>query len=118
MRTIDIASPTPRNTSTRIGAVTAIALATMFGILAYMRPAAAQAACGTHSEVVKTLDKEFGEQPVAVGLSSVGTIIQVFTGRDGNTWTIVATRPNGLTCLVAIGEAWQSLPKNFRGPDS
>ncbi len=30
---------------------------------------------------------------------------------DGTSWTMVVTLPNGTSCLLAKGEAWENVPK-------
>ena len=41
-------------------------------------------------------------------------MIEVFATRDGTTWTMVLTTPNGLSRLIASGESW-TLIKEFAG---
>ena len=31
----------------------------------------------------------------------------------GATWSIIVTRPNGMSCLVAAGEAWRELSERM-----
>ena len=81
-------------------------------------PAAAQAppagelqpACQTHDEIMQMLNQKFAELPAALGLQSNGQLIQVFASKDGTTWTIVTTRPDGVSCIVALGRNWESMP--------
>ena len=80
-------------------------------------PAAAQApaggmqpACQTHDEIMQMLDQKFAETPTALGLQSNGHLIQVFASKDGMTWTIVTTRPDGVSCIVALGRHWEAVP--------
>ncbi len=76
-------------------------------------PAAAQTACTMRSAVAERLAEDYAEAPVAAGLASSGAVFEVFTSGDGATWTIVLTQPDGMTCLVAAGEAWTTLPVKF-----
>ena len=62
------------------------------------------------------LENKYSEKPVAFGLANNGGAIEVLTTEDGSTWTIVITLPNGMTCLVAAGEDWESFPKVTWGP--
>ena len=34
-------------------------------------------------------------------------VVEVFPSGDGSTWTIVVTMPNGTSCAVVNGEAWE-----------
>lgn len=72
-------------------------------------------ACHDHKEVVKMLDQQYSEAPEALGLQSNGHVVQVFVSADGSSWTIVTTRPDGVTCIVAAGENWESISVD-RGP--
>lgn len=81
--------------------------------LALLLPNAARAQtatgppCADRTSVVHNLHNVFGERLVGYGLSTAGTLIEVYAGRAG-TWTIISTRPNGTSCLVATGEAWEA----------
>jgi hypothetical protein len=66
-----------------------------------------QMPCAQRAEVVKMLRDHFGESPIAHGLAHTGAVAEVFLGPKG-TWTIVATAPNGLSCMVGSGESWQN----------
>ncbi len=61
-------------------------------------------ACHDHENVIKMLDRQYAEAPEAVGLQANGHLVQVFVSKDGASWTIVTTRPDGLTCIVAAGD--------------
>ena len=83
----------------------------LIGAVAIGSPAMAadqsQAACGPHTDVIKALGDKFHETPAATALTSAGTLLEVLTARDGSTWTIIVSRPDGLSCIVAAGENWQ-----------
>lgn len=72
---------------------------------------AAQAAqCAPRDQVVAGLATGFDEARHALGLTGTAQgqaqVIEVFTSASGS-WTITVTLPDGTTCLVASGEAWQ-----------
>jgi hypothetical protein len=64
-------------------------------------------ACGPHPDIIKTLGDRFHETQSATALTSAGTLLEVLTARDGSTWTIIVSRPDGLSCVVAAGQNWQ-----------
>lgn len=35
---------------------------------------------------------------------------ELLTTRDGKTWTMLMTRPDGTACVIAAGEAWDEIP--------
>jgi hypothetical protein len=61
--------------------------------------------CAARGDVIKMLREHFGETPVAQGLAHTGAVAEVFLGPKG-TWTIIATSPQGLSCMVGSGENW------------
>ncbi len=62
--------------------------------------------CGKHADVVRMLRQNFGEGPIGQGLAHTGAVAEVFIGPNG-TWTIVATSPDGTTCMIGSGQSWQ-----------
>jgi hypothetical protein len=78
--------------------------------------ASAQQLCAEHADVVKQLDARHAEAPVAFGITANGGVIEVFSTGDGSTWTMVLTTPDGTTCMLAAGEAWETLPSLMAGP--
>src|SRR5262245_32848661 len=70
---------------------------------------AASPKCGPRTEVRSQLAQKYSEAPAAIGLASAGALIEVLTSDDGSTWTILVSRPNGTSCLVAAGEEWHQL---------
>ena len=79
------------------------AVAVSPAVAAEQRPAA----CGPHTEVIKALGDKFHETQAATALTSAGTLLEVLTASDGSTWTIIVSRPDGLSCVVAAGQNWQ-----------
>jgi hypothetical protein len=67
--------------------------------------------CAPRPEILKQLSKQFKEAPVALGLAKNGSVIEVLTSDDGETWTIMVSQPNGPSCLVAVGEGWEELKR-------
>ena len=68
--------------------------------------ATTQMPCGKRTDVVRMLRETFGEGPIAQGLANTGAVAEVFINAEGH-WTIVASSPNGLTCMIGAGESWQ-----------
>lgn len=77
------------------------------GLTACALPAHAQQACAPRADIVAQLASAYGEHRVAAGLQSPG-VIEVFASAETGTWTIIVTRPDGIACAVAAGEAWQA----------
>ena len=89
-------------------ATTTLAIA-LTGFLA--GAAQAEGRCTERDAALKTLKDKYQEAPVAVGVASDGNLVEVLSNEDGNTWTIMLTKPGGKSCIVAAGEGlvWRKL---------
>ncbi|OHC74944.1 MAG: hypothetical protein A3G18_01310 [Rhodospirillales bacterium RIFCSPLOWO2_12_FULL_58_28] len=65
--------------------------------------------CGDRNKGIAELKNRFAEEPVSMGLSSGGEVIEVFKS-DTGTFSIIITRPDGVSCLLLSGENWEQLP--------
>lgn len=66
--------------------------------------------CNTHEKITAGLKQNFGEDVQAIGITSVGALIEIYTSPHG-TWTVVLTIPNGPSCLIADGVDFQIVPQ-------
>src|SRR5262245_26284258 len=93
--------------------------AVMFLALAIGMPGTANAAssglCGSRTQLLDQLSKRYQEVPVALGVTSNGSLVEVLTSDRGSTWTIMISQPNGASCLVAVGEGWEELKRVASG---
>ena len=92
-----------------------VTLGILLGIWAFERSASARPVCMPHAELEAQLSDKFSEHQAAAGLDRNGHLIEVYSTNDGATWTIVMTKPSGLSCIVASGEAWHELDKGTPG---
>ncbi|MFQ5955969.1 MAG: hypothetical protein ACE5JZ_12960 [Kiloniellales bacterium] len=90
----------------RIFGTIGLAMTLMLAVAVMSSPAEAQTVCLAHAELVKQLSRRYAEEPMGIGLANDGTVMQLFTSKDGDTWTLVRTLPDGTSCLMAGGEAW------------
>lgn len=65
--------------------------------------------CGPRESLAKVLTGRFAELPVSMGLAKDGAMLELFTTATGGTWTLLATNPKGVSCVVSHGESWMSL---------
>ncbi len=72
-------------------------------------PALAQQNCGPRQVVVERLQGHYGETRRSIGMATQGRVVEVFASAESGTWTITVTLPNGMTCLVASGQAFETL---------
>ena len=89
----------------------------VFACGAFANPLAAQTAptngrmpCHNATEIAKQLSNKYSEAPVAFGLQSNGNLLQVYFSEEKDTWTVVSTTPAGISCILAAGKRWESLP--------
>ena len=74
-----------------------------------------RAPCAPRRELLDLLAAGTAQTPVARGLAKAGglvartSIVEVLATEDGTIWTALLTAPNGVSCVLAGGEAWQSL---------
>lgn len=69
-------------------------------------PSLAQGACAPRADLARVLSQQHSEAPVALGLASNGNLMEVFASKLGESWTLVMSMPNGISCVVAAGESW------------
>lgn len=67
-----------------------------------------QSFCGDRTEIVASLSKDFQESRLATGLMNQDAVVEVFASGNGS-WTILATRTDGLSCILSSGEGWDSM---------
>ncbi|MFN3614512.1 MAG: hypothetical protein ACK4WC_08130, partial [Rubrimonas sp.] len=58
---------------------------------------------------------KYGETRRAAGLQNRGSVTEIFASEKTGTWTIIVTRPDGVACAVAAGEAWQQEAAELAG---
>lgn len=83
------------------------ASAVILGITAMPPPVQAQTICMKRDALVSQLNRQYGELRRATGLGSAQALIEVWVSYDTGSWTILLTRPNGTSCIMAAGDAWQ-----------
>ncbi len=67
--------------------------------------------CVERAALIRQLASKYEEAPVGIGLTAAGGVIELLTSQRGSTWTIIVTRPDGITCLFAAGEGWEAVPR-------
>lgn len=65
--------------------------------------------CAPREAVVDRLADGYGESRQSMGLGANNQVVEIFASSETGTWTITVTMPNGLTCLVASGQAFEEL---------
>lgn len=89
-------------------------LSALAAMLVTAAPAWAQP-CDGHEYVVEGLKNIHGEEPRGMGLERSGAVIELLVSPD-RTFTILLTRPDGETCVMAAGRNWEMYPET-EGPE-
>ena len=77
----------------------------------------AQSQCAPRTEVIKVLAAKYQESQRALGLINEKAMMEIYVSPKG-TWTMVVTNEQGVSCVLADGEAWDEKPSVAMGPSS
>ncbi len=83
-----------------------ILLAVIFALVSSV--AMAQVRCGQRENIVKWLAAKHNEGSIAFGVTISGSLVEVLSTKEGETWTIIITSSEGSSCIVAVGEGWRT----------
>jgi hypothetical protein len=83
--------------------------------IAQQIPAGSGDLCLARGEMARLLDARFAETPAALGVTEAGGLVELFHAKDGATWSIILTTPQGRSCLLASGEGWSERPRPAPG---
>ncbi|NNE51182.1 MAG: hypothetical protein HKN30_02145 [Sulfitobacter sp.] len=81
----------------------------LFGMVSTGPPAHA-AGCALRDAMVEKLTETYAERLTATGLQNAQSMVEIWTSDETGTFTILVTRPNGISCLVSAGEHWTPVP--------
>ncbi|MEM6676811.1 MAG: hypothetical protein AAF675_02940 [Pseudomonadota bacterium] len=63
--------------------------------------------CGKRADIVADLERKFGETRRSYGLARQQGVVEIWASEKGS-WTILLSRPGGIACLMAAGEAYEA----------
>ena len=69
----------------------------------------------SHYRIIEKLGEGYSEAPIARGLASSGGMVEVFSSPDGETWTLLLTSPQGISCMMSEGQAWMAVQPVLAG---
>lgn len=64
--------------------------------------------CGPRPQVMDILTDGYGEGTRATGMAADGSMMELLAAPTG-TWSLTVTLPDGTTCLVASGTAFETV---------
>lgn len=94
----------------------AISLGLVAALAATQSAYSQQQKCGPRDAVLKSLSQKYKESRRAIGLSPNNVIVELHASEETGTWTLTLSRPNGITCLVAAGVAFEALNEEHLVP--
>lgn len=71
--------------------------------LAMLSQATAHQVCGARKDIIEGLGREYGETVRYEGINTEGNYLELLRSDKEGTFTLIATRPGGLTCIVDSG---------------
>jgi len=87
-------------------------------LLAALVPTAlsAQTNCAERTTVVAKLETSYGEEFAGGGLQNANHVFEVWFSDEKGTWTILMTRADGMTCIMASGTNWREAMPGLKKP--
>lgn len=90
-------------------AVFALALAALLALtLPVLAEPGIQNDCGP-AKIVDEALAQYGEREIARGATLHGELVRIYASPEGKTWTLVVTVPQGVSCVVEVGKAWETV---------
>lgn len=69
--------------------------------------------CAPRDQVLPLLQQTYGETRHGIGLIGSAQVMELFTNAKTGTWTITASLPDGMMCMVASGEQYEAVTENL-----
>ena len=87
-------------------------------LLAVVLPTTLQAQnnCAKRDIVIEKLSANYGEAFGGGGLQNSNRVFEVWFSEEKGTWTILMTRADGVTCIMASGTNWRDVDPAFKQP--
>ncbi|MGX5803335.1 hypothetical protein ACWGS9_19060 [Bradyrhizobium sp. Arg314] len=70
-------------------------------------PANAAAQCAARADIIKALGAKFHESEAGRGLINPNVVLEIFVSDQGS-WTVLASDTKGQSCVLSVGEGWDS----------
>ncbi|MDF1669945.1 MAG: hypothetical protein P1U83_10035 [Roseovarius sp.] len=69
----------------------------------------ADVSCDDSVRLTQTLTQEMGAERQGMGLRDPETMLEVWVTRRNGDWMIVQNYANGTSCIVAMGDHWETV---------
>jgi hypothetical protein len=81
-------------------------------LLSLSTPAWAAPVCSNHDSLVKVLVNRYKETLSQYGIAGQTKLVEIYVSKSG-TFTILATRADGISCIIATGDSWEDQLKHL-----
>lgn len=81
----------------------------LFGMVSTGPPALA-AGCASRDAITDKLSTAYEETLTATGLQNADALIEIWSSEKTGSFTILVTRPDGISCVVSTGQNWSTIP--------
>ncbi len=85
---------------------TVLATAALSFLVAAASTAEAQPRCAQRAALVDALEQKYQESAGGLGLAGNSMVYEIWASEKTGTWSIVATNPQKVSCVMAAGEGW------------
>ena len=88
-----------------------IRIALLLTILLAPALAEAQGRCGPRADVLRMVQKKYGEKLVGRGVVRGRSVVEFWSNPETGTWSFTSTPMRGagaITCLMAAGHGWKA----------
>ena len=65
--------------------------------------------CAPREDIIQRLAETYGETRRGIGIARQGAVMEVYASDSSGSWTITVTLPDGVTCLIASGQAYEDV---------
>jgi hypothetical protein len=89
-----------------LGAIILALAAAALG-LALSTTFASAAECAQRDQLVAQLDERWGEARLGLGIANGKVVAEIWANEETGSWSFVGTMPDGTSCLIATGTAWE-----------
>ena len=69
---------------------------------------ASAAQCAQRQQITDKLSHDFDEKPIGMGLSAAGSVLVFYASAKGS-WTVALVSPDGVECVVDVGNGWSGI---------
>ncbi|MCH7542671.1 MAG: hypothetical protein IIB65_03435 [Proteobacteria bacterium] len=74
---------------------------------------AAQMLCVDRVDMLDRLASEYGEELIEVKMMEEHGLLEVLKSRTKGTWTLLLTKPGGISCVLATGKGLDTVEENL-----